>query len=580
MKTLIIPLTALTLAMFFGEWLPHQPDIALADGQDEIAAKRLNRKLRVGVYENPPIVMESKEGGYAGIAIDVLQDIARTNNWQLEFVPSSFAEMLNRVERGEVDIGTGVAHTKQRARRFNFSQSNLFENWAIVFRNPDVALPTLFDLAGKRVALVAGDVHAEALQSLMDQYLTDYTPLEVPDYKTAMELVDSGQADAAVVNRIFSLLMGRHHRAISTLLIFNRIQIHYIFPKTGDQALKGVIDSHIVNMRQDPLSSLNRSLSRWLKPDLGFRLPSWAYPALGITLLVALATALFVIFLRHQVAQRTRALESALNDARRAQEDKGRFLTNISRSLRAPLSRLAELAEMTAEIKNPAALQINMSRLEKSAQDLCHTVDDLIHLSTDQRSSFASSHRIFDFFNLLVEVHSEIVGALAQRAKNLQLNCEDDISIVCHDDELRLRQLLHLVAEVFYLEMDALTDSLSTPQGDQQQHLCAQRVRDEGVHSWIHIRFQSAPAPIPATGSAANTDSPGAGSRPNTPFSERHLVLHEIIQLLAESFAGKARMNRPGEAPQIEVELRVARDPDFSASSTSERSLTLDGFGV
>ncbi|HCU38612.1 MAG TPA: hypothetical protein DGT21_25305, partial [Armatimonadetes bacterium] len=70
--------------------------------------------LRVGVYENSPKVFTAAAGQPAGIFIDVIEDIARAEGWQLRYVRGSWAEGLERLERGEIDLMPDVALTETR----------------------------------------------------------------------------------------------------------------------------------------------------------------------------------------------------------------------------------------------------------------------------------------------------------------------------------------------------------------------------------------------------------------------------------------------------------------------------------
>jgi signal transduction histidine kinase len=52
--------------------------------------------VRVGVYDNAPIVFPDGSGGYRGLAVEMLQDIASREDWKLEYVGIilGYAEMV------------------------------------------------------------------------------------------------------------------------------------------------------------------------------------------------------------------------------------------------------------------------------------------------------------------------------------------------------------------------------------------------------------------------------------------------------------------------------------------------------
>jgi ABC-type amino acid transport substrate-binding protein len=67
--------------------------------------------VRVGVYDNAPIVFPDGSGGYRGLAVEMLQDIASREDWKLEYVGGSLAECLERLERGDLDLQVYIAYS-------------------------------------------------------------------------------------------------------------------------------------------------------------------------------------------------------------------------------------------------------------------------------------------------------------------------------------------------------------------------------------------------------------------------------------------------------------------------------------
>ena len=47
------------------------------------------QEVRVGVYEDPPLVFTDEQGRYQGVYVDVLEAIAEKNGWTLRFVPGT-----------------------------------------------------------------------------------------------------------------------------------------------------------------------------------------------------------------------------------------------------------------------------------------------------------------------------------------------------------------------------------------------------------------------------------------------------------------------------------------------------------
>lgn len=78
--------------------------------------------LKVGITTVPPFVMETDNGRWEGISIDLWEDIAEGMERKFEWVPMSFNELLEAVENGEIDVAVGaLTMTADREARFDFS---------------------------------------------------------------------------------------------------------------------------------------------------------------------------------------------------------------------------------------------------------------------------------------------------------------------------------------------------------------------------------------------------------------------------------------------------------------------------
>lgn len=97
------------------------------------AALFARRSVRVGIYQNPPKVFVDESGVPAGIFIDVLRHIAAAEDWELQFVEGSWAEGLERLASGQLDLMPDVAYTAERARNFSFHSVPVLSSWFQVY---------------------------------------------------------------------------------------------------------------------------------------------------------------------------------------------------------------------------------------------------------------------------------------------------------------------------------------------------------------------------------------------------------------------------------------------------------------
>lgn len=78
--------------------------------------------LKVGITQVPPFVMQTEDGRWEGISIDLWEDIAEGMNREYELMPMKFSALLDAVENGDVDVAVGaLTMTADRDTQFDFS---------------------------------------------------------------------------------------------------------------------------------------------------------------------------------------------------------------------------------------------------------------------------------------------------------------------------------------------------------------------------------------------------------------------------------------------------------------------------
>ncbi|MCL5061152.1 MAG: EAL domain-containing protein [Candidatus Thermoplasmatota archaeon] len=346
--------------------------------------------VRVGVFENSPIVTAAPGVPPEGIAIDVIRWVAEREGWQVTYVPDTFDDLLARLDKGDIDLLVGIAYSDERAKRFRFGRQSLIGNWGMVFRHAEADIDSLPDLKGKRVALMRGGIHSQALIELAAQFHAPFTPVYVDTYSQVLQAIVEQRADAGAVNRVFAALHAYQPDLAVTGIVFNPIFVHYAAPKHASPVLLDALDRHLAALKADTDSAYYDSLRRWLEAAPASRTPRWlpwAAAAVGILLGLVLAIA---GFLRHQVQRQTgelqrRAdqLQSEIEQRKQVQKHLNQLayfdgLTRLPNreGFRIALNQVLEGMQGTDE--RLALLFIDVDRLKNINDGLGHGAGDLL----------------------------------------------------------------------------------------------------------------------------------------------------------------------------------------------------------
>ncbi len=271
----------------------------------------VDRAVRVGIYENPPLVFRGPDGRYHGFMVDLLEAIAAGEGWKLSYVEGTWPECLARLNAGQIDLLTAIAYSRKRARRFDFNRETVMENWGRLYVRPDSGIESILDLQGKTVAILKGDIHAGVFQELLSDFDLKVKLLFVEAYDTVLKDVEEKKADAGVINRLFALgNVRRYPRLKETAVIFNPIEVHYAAPKGRNRELLAAIDSHLTAWKQDPDSLYYRSIEKCFCGPGKVIFPKWVRSVFLFGSVLILFFLTMTLVLKARVRARTAELSA------------------------------------------------------------------------------------------------------------------------------------------------------------------------------------------------------------------------------------------------------------------------------
>ena len=267
--------------------------------------------IKVGVYSNKPLVFQEENGEYHGLAIDILRHIANQENWDLQFVPGTWPECLNRLEQGSIDIQVAIAISSKRKKIFNYPEQTLITNWGRLYRAPGTTAESLLDLEGKKVAFLKRDIHAEVFFNLMAKFNKTTIPVPLQSYDAVLEATEKHKVDVGIVNRMYAMQNAHRYQVEATPMIFNPIEVRYATPKNKDTHLLPIIDKYLTDLRADKNSIYYQSLEKWFGQNEKRNLPAWIQPTLLVIGCLFILVIIHSLFMKRQVAARTTELNKS-----------------------------------------------------------------------------------------------------------------------------------------------------------------------------------------------------------------------------------------------------------------------------
>ncbi|MDZ4202280.1 MAG: response regulator [Gallionella sp.] len=265
--------------------------------------------LKIGFYENPPKIHTGANGRPAGLFVELLDAMARAEGWTLRYVPCQWADCLNQLERGELDLMPDVAFSPERALRFDFHNVSAASSWSQIYTPPQFKVHSIADLSGKRVAMLQGGIQQSFFAQLMASGSYRYIPVPVESLDQGYAAVVAGEADAVLTNSFFAARNGDKYKLQETPIVFLPSNLYFASGKGRNAELLAQIDLYLTRWRRDPDSIYFTALHRAMAAPQEVLLPHWALWSLAGGTAALLLLLGISLLLRWQVAQRTRELE-------------------------------------------------------------------------------------------------------------------------------------------------------------------------------------------------------------------------------------------------------------------------------
>jgi len=142
------------------------------------------------------------------------------------------------------------------------------------------------------------------------------------------------------------------------------------------------------------------------------------------------------------VAQRTRELQQARDEALAASQSKTRFLATMSHEIRPPLNAVIGMSDLLLASPMDGPHREMIQTIHESGDYLLNLVNDILDISQIETGRLALNPRTFDLHSLLDDVLNLFQHQASIRQLDLQLSVSPDVPRWLIGDDLKLRQIL------------------------------------------------------------------------------------------------------------------------------------------
>jgi hypothetical protein len=467
-----------------------------------VAAADGPKTVRVGVYENPPKISTDDQGLPIGFWPDIIEYIAQQEGWEIDYVPGTWSEGLQRLTDHKIDIMPDVAYTADRGRLYEFAHEVVYTSWATVYATEGSGIQSVLDLNGKTVAVLKGSVNVEGpggIKELVTAFNVDCVFIETDSYAAVFALVSTGGADAGVTSKDHGYQYKADFNLEETPIIFQPSLLYFAFPKGASLTplLIDVTDTHIKDLKESGDSVYYQSLRRWFAQEQAAEpmIPTWLLVALAGVAGMALLFAAGSFVLRSQVRSRTRELTQEISRRKEAEQElagsyghleelvrqrtteleqanrhKSQFLANMSHELRTPLNSILGYTKLMLDgMEGDVTVdqKEDLQTVYDNSKHLLSLINDLLDLSKIEAGKFEIIKEEFPLSDLLSQIVPSMQKLAGDKGLELTSSVAAGVSQVYADRNKTKQILFNLLGNaVKFTEKGSVTLSIDKSDGD------------------------------------------------------------------------------------------------------------------
>ncbi len=282
-----------------------------------------DQRIIVGLHDNTPLIFTDTDSRVKGIAVDILNHIARKEGWDIQYRPGSYAQCTQRLETGTIDLLPGMAMSAQLEAVFTFGEETIVANWGQLYISSDAAFSDILDFHEKEVAAVEADIYFQFFETILDKFEIRPRFIMVDSYGKVLSMVHEKSVSAGIVPRLYGAYYEKRFRVRQSPISFRPTELRFAVAKGRSAPILSTLDRHLKQLKENPNSVFYQSLDLWTQGVRKVTIPLWLRPLWVLGFIAGIMGLIIVgnVFLRKQVKLRTEALKTTIAEKEKIESE-------------------------------------------------------------------------------------------------------------------------------------------------------------------------------------------------------------------------------------------------------------------
>lgn len=234
--------------------------------------------VKVGIYQNPPLVGLDEEKIPTGFFVELMTYIANENDIKINYEFDTLNNSFEKIENGELDLVLAVAYSEERDAKFIYNEETVYTNWGQVYSGVHGQIESFQDLEGLKLGVERGDIHYDSssgIKGILEEFSINVEYVEFDGRVEMLTALENSKIDAAVVSRLFGEYYESNYDIKITPIQFNPIKIKIIAVAPENQYLLNTFDEGMNALKKDPTSIYYQALNSLLGTHAKPRVPQY-----------------------------------------------------------------------------------------------------------------------------------------------------------------------------------------------------------------------------------------------------------------------------------------------------------------
>lgn len=164
------------------------------------AAESGQETVKVAWYEDAYHIT-SKNGVRSGYGYEYEQAVAAYTGWNYDYVNGDWGDLLEKLQKGEIDMMGALSYTDERAKTMLFSELPMGKERYYLYVNledTDISLSNLSTLNGKRIAVMEESVQGTQFAQWEKEHNIKTQHLNVDNFTKAQKMASGNKIDGVI----------------------------------------------------------------------------------------------------------------------------------------------------------------------------------------------------------------------------------------------------------------------------------------------------------------------------------------------------------------------------------------------